>query len=135
MNLSEKESAVFSRLSLSQREELINFPPDLRSRTLSILDSVSSSRYGAVIAKEKTGAMIMSIITDGKTPDWNVGYTERSDLRKLAELASFMPPVPEWMKEERERKRAEDVNKLAQAIPQFELIITSNWNGRGGFGD
>ncbi|KMV68668.1 hypothetical protein [Rosenbergiella epipactidis] len=62
MNLSEKESAVFSRLSLDQREELSRFPDDLRSRTLSTLSWSRSGQWGEVIAKAKFGANVMSII-------------------------------------------------------------------------
>lgn len=51
MNLSEKESAAFSRLSLSQKEELSSLPDNLRNRMLSTLSWASSGQQGKVIAK------------------------------------------------------------------------------------
>jgi len=135
MNLSEKESAVFSRLSLGQREELSRFPDDLRSRTLSTLSWSRSGQWGEVIAKAKFGAMVMSIIKDGKTPDWNTRYTEQGKLRTENYQAAFKPPVPESMLAERARKRDEEVKELAEVMRKKEGIVTSNLNGRGGFGD
>ena len=135
MNLSEKESAVFSRLSLGQREELSRFPDDLRSRTLSTLSWSRSGQWGKVIAKAKFGAMVMSIIKDGKTPDWNTRYTEQGKLRAENYKAAFKPPVPESMQAERARKRDEEVKELAEVMRKSEGIVTSNLNGRGGFGD
>ena len=135
MNLSEKESAVFSRLSLGQREELSRFPDDLRSRTLSTLSWSRSGQWGEVIAKAKFGAMVMSIIKDGKTSDWNTRYTEQGKLRAENYKAAFMPPVPETMLAERARKRDEEVKELAEVIRRADSIVTSNLNGRGGFGD
>jgi len=134
MNLSEKESAVFLRLSLTQREELDRFPPALRSRTLSEIDSVSSG-YGDIIAKAKIKAMYTSIIKEGKTPDWNTSYTEKGKLRTENNKAAFKPPVPESMVAERARKRDEEVKELAEVMRKPEGIVTSNLNGRGGFGD
>ncbi|SER25990.1 hypothetical protein SAMN05216522_11741 [Rosenbergiella nectarea] len=135
MNLSEKESAVFSRLSLSQREELSRFPDDLRSRTLSTLSWSRSGQWGEVIAKAKFGANVMSIIKTGKEVDWNTGYTEQGKLRAENNKAAFKPPLPESMLAERERKRDEEVKELAEVMRQSEGIVTSNLNGRGGFGD
>ncbi|KMV67698.1 hypothetical protein AI29_12050 [bacteria symbiont BFo2 of Frankliniella occidentalis] len=134
MNLSEKESAAFLRLSLSQREELSHFPPALRSRTLSEIDSVSSG-YGDIIANAKIKAMSMSIIKTGKVEPWNTRYTEQGKLRAENNKAAFKPPVPESMQAERARKRDEEVKELAEVIRQSESIVTSNLNGRGGFGD
>jgi len=135
MNLSEKESAVFSRLSLGQREELSRFPEDLRSRTLSTLSWARSGQWGEVIAKAKFGAMVMSIIKDGKTPDWNTRYTEQGKIRAENNKAAFKPQVPESMQAERARKRDEEVKELAEVMRKSEGIVTSNLNGRGGFGD
>lgn len=135
MNLSEKESAVFSRLSLGQREELSRFPDDLRSRTLSTLSWSRSGHWGEVIAKAKFGAMLMSVIKDGKAADWNTRYTEQGKLRTENNKAAFMPPVPESMLAERARKRDEEVKELAEVMRQSEGVISSNLNGRGGFGD
>lgn len=135
MNLSEKESAIFSRLSLGQREELSRFPDDLRSRTLSTLSWSRSGQWGEVIAKAKIGAMVMSIIKDGKTPDWNTRYTEQGKLRAENNKAAFKPPLPESMLAERARKRDEEVKDLAEVVRKTEGIVTSNLNGRGGFGD
>lgn len=135
MNLSEKESAVFSRLSLDQREELSRFPDDLRSKTLSTLSWSRSGQWGEVIAKAKFGAMVMSIIKDGKTPDWNTRYTEQGKLRVENYQAAFKPPVPESMLAERARRRDEEVKELAEVMRKSEGIVTSNLNGRGGFGD
>ncbi|WP_241640740.1 hypothetical protein [Rosenbergiella epipactidis] len=135
MNLSEKESAVFSRLSLGQREELSLFPDYLRSRTLSTLSWARSGQWGEVIAKAKFGAMVMSIIKDGKTPDWNTRCTEQGMLRAENNKAAFMPPVPESMLAERAMKRDEEVKELAEVMRKSEGIVTSNLSGRGGFGD
>ncbi|WP_241591442.1 hypothetical protein [Rosenbergiella epipactidis] len=135
MNLSEKESAVFSRLSLAQREELSRFPDDLRSRTLSTLSWSRSGQWGEIIAKAKFGANVMSIIKTGKPSSWNTSYTEQGKLRAENNKAAFMPPVPESMLPERARKRDEEVKELAEVIRQSEGIFTSNLNGRGGFGD
>lgn len=135
MNISEKESAVFSRLSLGQREELSRFPDDLRSRTLSTLSWSRSGQWGDVIARAKIGAMVMSIIKDGKTPDWNTRYTQQGNLRSENNKAAFNPPLPESMLAERARKRDEEVKELAEVMRQSEGIVTSNLNGRGGFGD
>jgi len=135
MNLSEKESAVFSRLSLGQREELSRFPDVLRSKTLSTLSWSRSGQWGEVIAKAKFGAMVMSVIKDGKVTDWNTRYTEQGKLRAENNKAAFNPPVPEYMLEERARKRDEEVKELAEVMRKSEGIVTSNLNGRGGFGD
>ena len=135
MNLSEKESAVFSRLSLGQREELSRFPDDLRSRTLSTLSWSRSGQWGELIAKAKFGAMVMSIIKDGKTPDWITSYTEQGKRRAENYQAAFNPPVPESMVAERARKCDEELKELAEMIRKSESIVTSNLNGRGGFGD
>jgi len=135
MNLSEKESAVFSRLSLGQREELSRFPDDLRSRTLSTLSWSRSGQWGEVIARAKFGAMVMSVIKDGKATDWNTRYTEQGKLRVENNKAAFKPPVPESMLAERARKRNEEAKELAEVIRKAEGIVTSNLNGRGGFGD
>ena len=135
MNLSEKESAVFSRLSLDQREELSHFPDDLRSRTLSTLSWSRSGQWGEIIAKAKFGAMVMAVIKDGKTPNWNTRYTEQGKRRAENNKSSFNPPVPESMQAERARKRDEEVKELAEVMRQSQSIVTSNLNGRGGFGD
>ncbi|WP_241575073.1 hypothetical protein [Rosenbergiella nectarea] len=134
MNLSEKESAAFSHLTLSQREEISQFPPALRSRTLTDLSSVRSD-YGKVIAKAKIDAMVASIIGTGKVASWNTGYTEQGKLRAENYQAAFNPPVPESMLAERARKRDEEVKELAEVMRKSEGIVTSNLNGRGGFGD
>lgn len=134
MNLSEKESAVFSRLSLSQREEISQFPTALRSRTLADLSSVRSD-YGKVIAKAKLDAVVMSIIKGDGNPGWSTNYTEQGLRRTENNKASFLPPVPESMLPERARKREEEVKELAKVMRQSEGIVTSNLNGRGGFGD
>jgi len=135
MNLSEKESAVFSRLSLGQREELSRFPDDLRSRTLSNLSWARSGQWGEVIAKAKFGANVMSIIKTGKPSPWNTSYTEQGKLRAKNYQAAFNPPVPEYMLQERARKRDEEVKELAEVMRKSEGVVTSNLNGRGGFGD
>jgi len=135
MNLFEKESAVLSRLSLCQKEELSRFPDDLRSRTLLTLSWSRPGQWGEVIAKAKFGAIVMPIIKDGKTPDWNTRYTEQGKLRAENNKAAFRPPVPESMLPERERKRDEEVNELAEVIRKVESVVTSNLNGRGGLGD
>ena len=135
MNLSEKESAVFSRLTLSQREELSRFPDDLRSRTLSDISRTRSGKWGEVIAKAKFGAVVMSIIKGDGNPGWSTNYTEQGLRRAENNKASFLPPVPESMVPELTRKRDEEVRALAKVMRQSEGIVTSNLNGRGGFGD
>jgi len=135
MNLSEKESAVFSGLSLGQREELSRFPDDLRKRTLATLSWSRSSQWGEVIAKAKFGANVMSIIKAGKPSPWNTRYTEQGKRRAENNKAAFNPPVPESMLAERARKRDDEVKELAEVIRNSEGIVTSNLNGLGGFGD
>lgn len=132
MNLSEKESAVFSRLSLGQREELSRFPDDLRSRTLSTLSWSRSGQWGEVIAKAKFGAIVKSIIEEGKTPDWNTSYIKQGKLRAENNKAAFMPPIPSWMSDERIKNKIEEYSNL---MKKEYTIPTSNLNKRGGFGD
>ncbi|WP_241569157.1 hypothetical protein [Rosenbergiella collisarenosi] len=134
MNLSEKESEVFSRLTLSQREEISQFPPALRSRTLADLSSVRSD-YGKVIAKAKLDAVVMSIIKGDGNPGWSTNYTEQGLRRAENNKASFLPPIPDWMREEREAIRKEEVKAWADRSSRNYAVPTSNLNGRGGFGD
>lgn len=134
MNLSEKESAVFSRLTLSQREEISQFPLALRSRTLADLSSVRSD-YGKVIAKAKIDAMVASLIGTGKVEPWNTRYTDKGRLRAENLKASVNPPLPEWMEIDRARIRDEEARAWADRSSQIYVVPTSNLNGRGGFGD
>ena len=77
----------------------------------------------------------MSIIKGDRNPKWSTHYTEQGLCRVENNKASFIPPVPESMLPERARKRDEEVKELAGVMRQSEEIVTSNLNGRGGFGD
>ncbi|WP_241646756.1 hypothetical protein [Rosenbergiella metrosideri] len=48
---------------------------------------------------------------DGKTPDWNTGYTEQGKHRADNNKAAFNPPLPESMLAVRTSKRDEKVKE------------------------
>lgn len=125
---------VFSRLTLSQREEIGQFPPVLRSRTLADLSSVRSD-YGKVNAKAKLDAIMISIIKSDGNPKWSTNYTEQGLRRAENNKVSFLSPVPDWIREEREAIRNKESKAWTDRSSQSYSVPTSNLNGRGGFGD
>ncbi len=137
MNPSETESAVFSRLSPKQREDINQFPPAMRKRTLSILSRKSSDKWSYEIALTKMVSCVSSISDTGKTPDWNVGYMEASRRHQIAKETAMLPPLPESMQLARDiayTKEREAFAEMIAAQSDFK-VTTSNLNGRGGFGD
>lgn len=69
--------------------------------------------------------MVTSITNDGKTPDWNSGYTEQRKHRAENNNAAFNPPLPESMLTELARKPDEKVKnwlRLCDSLVELSYL-------------